>query len=97
MTTLPTPLRNQLEKTVVAARDTAGEGARAALQALAVHHHEPFGHMSPEDRQLRNRLRAHARQLGDRLDPGTGLQSIDRLAAECAYEQPRSVLSCFTE
>jgi hypothetical protein len=86
MTTLPTPLRNQLEKTVVAARDTAEEGAKAALQALAVHHHEPFGHMSPEDRQLRNRLRTHARQLGDRLDPRTGLQNIDRLVAECAYE-----------
>lgn len=86
MTSLPSALRNQLERVVIAARDTAEKGAKAALEALAVHHHEPYRHMSFEERKLRNRLRAHARQLGDRLDQKTGLQNIDRLTAECAYE-----------
>ena len=87
MTHLVTQLRNKLEKTVITARDIAEEGARAALEALAVHHHEPYGHMTPAERLLRNRLRAHARQLGDRLDSRTGLQGIDHLIRECAYEQ----------
>ncbi len=85
MTSLASTLRSKLEKVVVEARDIAEEGTRAAIEALAVHHHEPYGHMSPEDRALRSRLRAHARQLGDRKDPKTG-QKIDRLVTECAYE-----------
>ena len=62
-------------------------GARAALESLAVHHREPYGHMSSEERTLRRRLRAHGRQLGDRLNVRSGTQSIDRLVHECAYEQ----------
>lgn len=85
MPTLSSDLRNQLERTVIAARDAAEEGARAALEALAVHHHEPYGHMSPEDRDLRNHLRARARQLGDRQDK-SGWLVIDHLVSECAYE-----------
>lgn len=86
MTSLASTLRSRLEKVVVDARDIAEEGARAAIEALAVHHHEPYGHMSPEERTLRSRLRAHARQLGDRKDPKTGEQKIDHLITECAYE-----------
>ena len=59
MKTLSTEHRRQLERTVVEARDIAETGARGALEALAVHHHEPYGHMSGEQRRLRNRLRAH--------------------------------------
>jgi hypothetical protein len=83
---LPTELRNQLSKACVAAREEAEKGARAALQALAVHHHEPHGSMTLEQRALRNRLRAHGRQLGDMLDQKRGTQTIDRLVHECAYE-----------
>ena len=86
MPPLPTDLRNKLERTIIEARDTAEAGARAALEALAVHHHEPYPHQTPDERQLRNRLRAHARQLGDKRDPKTGTQSINRLVHECAYE-----------
>jgi len=86
MAVLPTDLRNKLERTVIEARDRAEAGARAALEALAVHHHEPYLHQTPNERQLRNRLRAHARQLGDKRDPKTGTQSISRLVHECAYE-----------
>ena len=42
--------------------------------------------MSPAEQDLRRRLRAHARQLGDSLDPEIGVQQIDRLAHEVAYE-----------
>ena len=85
MAALSTELRKQLEKTIIAARRAAEIGAKAALDALAVPHGDPFPHMGPEDRDLRNRLRAHARQLGDRRNPN-GTQAIDRLVHECAYE-----------
>lgn len=85
MPTLPSDLRARLERAVVDARDAAEVGARAALEAFAVHHHEPYPHMSPAQRTLRNHLRARARQLGDRQE-GSGRLAIDHLVAECAYE-----------
>lgn len=42
--------------------------------------------MTPEQRALRIRLRAHGRQLGDHRDPKRGTQAIGRLMQECAYE-----------
>lgn len=86
MASLDRTLRRQLENTVKQARRVAEDGARKALGSLAVHHHEPHSSMSPEQRRLRNRLRAHGRQLGDRIDERRGTQTIDRLVGECAYE-----------
>jgi hypothetical protein len=86
MQTLQRELRKELERTVREARRTAEEGARRALEQLAVHHHEPWTTLSPEQRQLRNRLRAHGRQLGDKRNDQRGTQEIGRLAQECAYE-----------
>jgi len=90
MPILPGELRNKLERVVIDARDAAEAGARAALEALAVHHHEPYPHMKPAQRELRNHLRARARQLGDRRLPkpdGNGKDhEIDHLVGECAYE-----------
>lgn len=91
MQTLSTELRRQLEKTVVKARGIAEAGARVALDALAVHHHEPYGHMSGEQRRLRNRLRAHARHLGNRVAPRGG-HGIDHLVEECAFEHWHGML-----
>jgi len=85
MNPLPTELRNKLERTIVAARDVAEAGAKAVLEALAVHHHDPYGHMSPEERKLRNHLRARARQLGDKQNRKSELE-ITHLVWECAYE-----------
>jgi len=85
LTVLPTELRNKLERTIIEARDVAEAGAKAALEALAVHHHEPYGHMSPEERKLRNHLRARARQLGDKQNRKGELE-ITHLVWECAYE-----------
>ena len=85
MAALPTDLRNKLERTVIEARDVAEAGARAALEALAVHHYEPYPHQTPDQRKLRNHLRARARQLGDIQNP-KGELSIGHLIHECAYE-----------
>ena len=92
MNTLPVALRRRLERAIADAREAAEAGARAALETLAVHLREPYGHMSSEERTLRRRLRAHGRQLGDRLNARSGTQSIDRLLHECAYEQWHSML-----
>jgi hypothetical protein len=81
-------LRTRLEKAVIAARDKAEEGARAALQRLYVDTADskaiPAG-FADASRALRVHLRAHARQLGDHVLE-KGPQKIDRLVAECAYE-----------
>ena len=52
MTTLPNDLRNDLSRVIVRARELAEAGARVALEALAVHHHEPYGNMDAEARAL---------------------------------------------
>ena len=92
MNVLAVELRKRLERAIADAREVAEAGARAALEALSVHHREPYGHMSTEERTLRRRLRAHGRQLGDRLDARSGIQSIGRLVHECAYEHWHSML-----
>lgn len=86
MATLTRELRRSLENTVRAARRIAEAGARQVIEQLAVHNHEPWSSMTPEQRELRNALRAHGRQLGDRRDERRGVQTIDRLTTECAYE-----------
>jgi hypothetical protein len=86
MAMLSKSLRNLLEKTVKEGRERAEAGAKSALDALAVPHREPFAHLSPEERELRNRLRAHGRQLGDHRHHKTGEHDIHHLLAECAYE-----------
>lgn len=79
-------LRNQLAKVTVAARQRADEAVRAALQNLAVHERDYRPHMSVPDRQLRNKLRAKGRALGDSRDERAGTQQIGHLAEQAAYE-----------
>jgi MmeI, DNA-methyltransferase domain len=86
MPSLAPALRKKLEDAVKEARDVAELGARAALEELAVHETEPLGDSSSEDRALRNRLRARARQLGDVRNAQTAAHQIDHLVVECAYE-----------
>lgn len=86
MATLSRELRRSLENTVREARRIAETGARKVIEQLAVHHHEPWSSMTPEQRELRNALRAHGRQLGDHRDERRGTQAIERLTTECAYE-----------
>lgn len=85
MASLETSLRNLLQRTIISARDVAEEGARAALEALAVHEADFYPHQTAEQKKLRNKLRAHARQLGD-VQNSKGEIAIDHLVNECAYE-----------
>ncbi len=75
----------ELKKIITNARKAAAGGVRSALEALAVHHREPYPHQTSGQRTLRNQLRARARQLGD-VQEESGALSIDRLVQECAYE-----------
>lgn len=87
MPTLSRDHRRLLETNVTQARTIAVDGARKVLtDQYAVHHHEPWPHMTSEERELRNQLRAHGRQLGDRRDDRRDTQEIDHLVQACAYE-----------
>jgi hypothetical protein len=85
MPALTTQQRNTLESAVKQARKQAETGARNALNALAVDHPEPFAHLTPAQRTMRNRLRSKARLLGDELK-NSGHQEMDHLGYEMAYE-----------
>lgn len=86
MPTSASDLLTKLERVAIAARDAAEAGARVAVEELAVHRHDPHPCMAPRQRQLRNQLRARARQLGDNQDKYSRL-TIDHFVHECAYEQ----------
>lgn len=86
MQPLERSLRNQLERTVQQARDEAERAARVALEQLGVGEARPFAHLSPAEKNLRQRLRAYGRNLGDMRDPKTETQTIDRLVEDVAYQ-----------
>ena len=92
MKSLTAKSRRQLEQVIVNAREVAVAGARSALRTLAIHEANAYGHMDEAQRALRRRLRAHARQLGDRRDGRSGEQSMERLVSECAYERWHGML-----
>jgi len=85
MPVLNSKLRSDLDGVCQKARDLAEAAARSALQKRAVDSAEPFPHFTAEDRDLRNRLRARGRQLGD-VRNANKTQSIDQLTQELAYE-----------
>ena len=85
MATLSRNLRRELERVITQARGVGEEGAMKALEQLAVANDKPWPSMTEEQKRLRVRLRAHGRQLGDKIDARGG-QSIRHLAQECAYE-----------
>jgi len=85
MTPLEKQLRSKLENTIKDARDIAEAGALAALQQLGVGLKEADAHLSEAEKDLRRRLRAHGRQLGD-LRQTEGTQELSRLTEEIAYE-----------
>ena len=87
MPSLSRDFRNQLARVTLEAREVAERACRAALEKLAVHEKEYRGHMSVEQRQLRNRLRARGRALGDERDASKQTQGVKRLTEDAAYEQ----------
>lgn len=86
MASLDRSLRKELERTVKLARRVAEAGALKAVAQLGVGDAEGPKHLSVDERALRNRLRAHGRQLGDQRDIKNGMQETARLVQECAYE-----------
>jgi len=85
MQPLDKSLRNRLERTIKGAREVAETAARAVLEHLGVGETAPFAHLSEQDRDLRRRLRAHGRQLGD-MRTISGEQALARLIETVAYE-----------
>ncbi len=78
-------LRSQLEKTVQKAREIVETAVSEVLARLGVADNSAPSYLSDDERKLRNRLRAHGRQLGDVLADNGG-QSTDLLVNEMAYE-----------
>jgi len=85
MPDLSRDLRRILEATVKAARVSAEAGAADAIRRLGVAAAELPAHLEAR-RAERNRLRAHARSLGDRLSKD-GTQELRRLTEAAAYVQ----------
>ena len=78
--------RNKLERTVMDAREVAVVAARAAIEQLAVGEGKPATVPSAAEKELRRKLRAHGRQLGDARNTKTEAQEIENLVEEVAYE-----------
>lgn len=78
-------LRSQLEAAVKKARDIAEEAAKGVLEQLGVGEKNKPTYLDEAQQNLRVRLRAHARSLGDKRS-SSGEQGIERLQEEVAYE-----------
>ncbi|MDD3536094.1 MAG: N-6 DNA methylase [Candidatus Cloacimonetes bacterium] len=78
-------LRNALERAIKEARDIAEAGATAALQQLGVSEASAPPYLNDAQKDLRRRLRTHARQLGDQKN-SNGTQATGILTEEIAYE-----------
>lgn len=81
MPVLSTSQRKVLEAACLDGRRKSEQAVRAALISLAVTAERVPLHLSPDERRVRNGLRAKGRQLGDQGD------DLELLVAECAYEQ----------
>jgi hypothetical protein len=78
---LPSPLRKQLETSVLAARCAAEIASRAVIEGLGVFLRDKPGHLDAAQAALRNGLRQKWRQFGG------DEEAKPLLVAECAYEQ----------
>ncbi|TBG63287.1 SAM-dependent methyltransferase [Rhizobium leguminosarum] len=82
---LSTSLRRTLEKTIKQARIIAESGAADAIRRLGVAEAKAPTYLSDDEKELRRRLRVHARTLGDKLDKTTDEQEVKRLVEASAY------------
>ena len=80
---LPSERRSALERAIIQARDASEQAAKVVLETLAFDKEHAFASLSPEQRQLRNALRAKARQLGN----GNRKDGTPILIEEIAYSQ----------
>ncbi|MFW6333815.1 MAG: DNA methyltransferase, partial [Desulfosalsimonas sp.] len=86
MQPLEKSLRNKLQCTVEKAREIAEQSARIAIDQIGVGEANPYGYLTESQRQLRVKLRAHGRHLGDHRDPQNKTQAVENLVEETAYE-----------
>lgn len=86
MPSLSKTLRSNLENDIKKAREIAEEGAAIALKQMGVNAATALPHLTGDQLELRRKMRAHARQLGDKRDPLKETQEITRLTEEVAYE-----------
>ncbi len=87
MPPLPSDLRRVLENAVIAARAQATTAAGGALKRLAVAAKEFPPYLTPDERALRLKLRAAAKQLGDPWSVDRqAFGTLTRLTHEVAYE-----------
>ena len=84
MSTLSKEYRRQLENAVLKAREEAERGAAAALESYGVGETRKPTHLDKAGEDLRKKLRAHGRQVGDVRRPDES-QEVKRLVHECAY------------
>lgn len=82
---LPTDLRRALEKTAKEARIVAEDGARDAIRRLGVADSRAPSYLRDDEKELRRRLRAHARALGDAFEKADETQEVKRLVEAAAY------------
>ncbi|WPZ34039.1 hypothetical protein T8K17_22720 [Thalassobaculum sp. OXR-137] len=82
---LSTALRRTLEKTVKDARIIAEESAGDAIQRLGVATGKAPSYLNDGEKELRRRLRAHARALGDAFNKSDETQETKRLVEAAAY------------
>ncbi len=85
-TPLDKALRGKLEKNVEKARDIVEIAVAEALTRLGISDGSAPSYLSEAERKLRNRLRAHGRQLGDALNKESGNQETELLINEMSYE-----------
>jgi hypothetical protein len=77
--------RGSLETAIQEARDIAKEGATDATRRLGVSDSKAPSYLSEQDKELRRRLRAHARTLGDAFQKGADIQGTTHLVEAAAY------------
>lgn len=82
---LPAALRRALEKTAKDARVVAEDGARDAIRRLGIADSKAPAYLRDDEKELRRRLRAHARALGDVFDKNDETQGTKRLVEAAAY------------
>ncbi|MDZ4851682.1 MAG: N-6 DNA methylase [Pirellulaceae bacterium] len=86
MAALRPELRKDLERAIIKARNLVVADVTDRLKELNVNEGKR-GALSESQAQLRIRLRAHGKQIGDVRNSQSDAQQIDRLVQECAYEQ----------
>jgi len=82
---LSTPLRRAVERTIKEARAVAEEAAADAIRRLGVADAKSPPYLDEGGQELRRRLRAHGRALGDQK-AADDMQTTDRLIEATAYE-----------